>query len=56
MLNVRHDGNISIVFPQHLLQLCQDFGILYQKLLYIIYIPLTETLGLVLCCMLFMQR
>ena len=56
MLNIRHDGYISIVFSQHLLQLCEDFGILYQKLLYITYIPLTETLGLVLRCMLFLQR
>ena len=46
VLNVRHDGNISIVSAQHFLQLCENLGILYQKLLHIINVTLTKSLGL----------
>lgn len=46
VLNVRHDGNISVVSAQHFLQLCENLGILYQKLLHIINVTLTKSLGL----------
>lgn len=49
VLNVRHDGNVSIVSAQHFLQLGENLGILYQKLLHIINVTLTKSLGLDLC-------